>query len=255
MVQTEGKKLSHLRREGGIHNFSHYGALRRKLEIHAVLDPPDMEILSILEADNYPIQAGTEFFHAGQEFTDVSYVLQEGWAMRWKIVENGNRQIINYILPGDFITLDSLVFDVLCYSITAITDIVVSRFSNQVLVDSLKISPGLTRAVAWSVAQDERYLINRLISLGQHNASQRVAHFLIEIHERLEAIGLNVDDTFPLPIKQVHLADSIGLSVVHVNRILSQLRDQRFIRLHRGTIWLSNLSGLRDIAGIAADRN
>jgi CRP-like cAMP-binding protein len=167
-----------------------------------------------------------------------SCFLVSGWALRQTFTADGRRQIFGFILPGDPLEPFSCLGEVVGGGIVAVTSVD--------LVDAGKGTGALDQASSrdldrfyFLVAREHlRFTRNHLLRLGCHNAYQRVAHFLLELHDRLSMVGMETDGAFAFPLTQEMLADALGLSVVHVNRIMKQLREADFVHIKNGYLQL-----------------
>jgi CRP-like cAMP-binding protein len=108
--------------------------------------------------------------------------------------------------------------------------------------------PRLGRAFVWAIARDGAIITQHLVNLGRRNAIERMAHFLLEIRERLRFIGIEVNGEFKCPLSQEHLADALGLTPVHVNRVLRRLRVMNLVSLSHGELHIHNVQGLEALA-------
>ena len=156
-------------------------------------------------------------------------ILLEGWACKYQIMRNGGRQIISIHLPADICNLDSLCRSKLPSSVSAMTDCHVATFGIDWLKRVIHERPAI-RELIWSTMVDENAAItDRIVSLGGRSSRQRVAHFLLDLLTRLEALGQAVQGTLRLPLTQEDIGDALGLSTVHVNRTLQTLRDEGLV--------------------------
>jgi len=164
------------------------------------------------------------------------------------VLPDGRRQIFSFLLPGDGVGLDRRSGAELC-TITALT--AVESIDAEPLLDAVQAgaAPGLARALAAAAELEQARLFDHMVRLGRQTAYERVAHFLLELQRRLETAGLGDGRRFPLPLTQEIMADALGLSIVHVNRTLQQLRRERLIELRSGVAILLERDLLADIAG------
>lgn len=178
------------------------------------------------------------------EISKQVYLIEEGWAYRYKLLSDGRRQILNLALPGDFVGLRSGLFGIGDQTVVALTPVRAARIGTAEVVDLFRDHPKLAAAVAWSSARDESILADRIVSLGRRNALERVSHFFLELLVRLQALGLAGENSFLLPLTQELMGDLLGLSVVHVNRTLRRLREEGLITLENGRAVLHRLDEL-----------
>ncbi|MFD1950825.1 Crp/Fnr family transcriptional regulator [Sphingomonas arantia] len=173
----------------------------------------------------------------------------DGWACRYKSTLEGKRQIVGFILPGDFCDLSAYLLGHMDHSISAITRIRVALITPESLDALITGHPSLANAF-WRLE-----LINAsmqrewLLSLGQRTAYERIGHLLIELFSRLRAAGLVDGNSCAFPLTQNDLADATGLSPVHVNRTLRELRLQGLVELDRKRLRLPDLATLAEASG------
>jgi CRP-like cAMP-binding protein len=164
-----------------------------------------------------------------------------------KELRDGRRQIIGVLLPGDAVGLCAGTHLLSLTSVVALTSIRT--------VDAPEISvarrdrdrvPELSAALDLVAAEDECFLLGHIVRLGRQTAYERIAHWFMELEYRLSARGLSTNGAFPFPLKQETIADTVGLSVVHVNRTLQQMRREGRIELARGRLSLLDREALRN---------
>ncbi len=182
------------------------------------------------------------------------FLLTEGWGYRYKQLEDGKRQIMAYLIPGDLCDIQMFLFQRMDHSVGLLCD---SRVASIPAADVLEIMdryPRIQRALLWATLVDEATLREWLLNVGQRSALQRISHLFCELCVRLSAVKLVDDDeTFTLPLTQAQLADTTGMSTVHVNRTLQHLRNEGLITLRRGQLTIHKFDKLAEIAGF--DRN
>lgn len=178
------------------------------------------------------ITARTDITHEGDNPRAVRVVL-EGWACRYKELPDGRRQILAFFVPGDL--CDSAVFllDQMDHSIAAITPVTLGEITPDAFAQMTRESTELADALALNELVTVAIQREWTLGLGQRNALERVAHLLCELHARLEAIGLVKDGQCHLPLTQIDIGSATGLTSVHVNRVLQELRRDGIIELTR----------------------
>jgi CRP-like cAMP-binding protein len=163
---------------------------------------------------------------------DNIFLILDGFACRYKITVQGKRQILAFLMPGDFCDLHVFILKQMDHSIGTLTDCRVAEISPERILE-LTDRPAIARAFWWATLVDEGVLREWLVGIGRRDASQRIAHLLCELHVRLRAIGLADGNSFELPITQEELGDTTGLTLVHVNRTLRSLREAGLIEMDR----------------------
>ena len=175
-------------------------------------------------------------------------MLHEGWSCSYKDLRNGSRQIISFPLAGDCVGLRSVLLRTADHSFTALTDSVVSAVDGAHLLSCLSEFPRLGAALLWAASRDEAMVVEHLVSIGRRSAIERTAHFFMELAERLSLVGLATEAEFKCPLNQTVLGDALGLTPIHINRVLRQLRERGLLTLHKGTVKIDDLNGLRKLA-------
>ena len=167
-------------------------------------------------------RARRDMLAEGQEITETLLILS-GWAARVRLLPDGRRQILNFLLPGNLIGLCDHARPVASSTILAITDV------DTCIAPAASVSPSLGRAYAMSRALEEAHLLAQITRLGRLNAQQKVGDLLLELLDRLELAGLAANGRYLMPLTQETLADALGLTSVHVNRTLQALRREGFV--------------------------
>ncbi|MGX6647069.1 Crp/Fnr family transcriptional regulator [Maricaulaceae bacterium MS644] len=222
--------------------------LARKLEAFVALSDVDRATLARLTRRRKSFRAGHQLIHEGQE-NAAAYIMAEGWANSYKLLPEGERLIVDVQIPGDFLGLRSVLFRTSDHTIEAVTRIEVSEVLSSDILDAFATAPRLATAVLWAASRDEAMVVEHLVNLGRRSAEERMAHFLLELGSRLQLIGIGDATGYDCPLTQYHLADALGLSAVHVNRILRQLRENGLVTVQKKRVTYDNLEGLSQLAG------
>lgn len=193
------------------------------------------------------VEAGTTVLMEGSSSPQLLTVLS-GMGLRQKILQNGRRQVVNFVLPGDFLGLQAGLLGEMKHSVEATTDMVLCVFRRAKVWQLFRAQPERAYDLTWLAATEEHLLGEALATLGQRTAEQRVAWALLKLHAQLAALGLGRDGAVPLPFRQQDLADALGLSLVHTNRTLMRLRDRQLAWWNGGTLRLGNPDALAEIA-------
>jgi CRP-like cAMP-binding protein len=180
-------------------------------------------------------------------------LLLDGFACRYKTLEDGRRQIVAYFVPGDLCDLRVFILKRMDHSIGAIAPSRVATIAPENVLRLMHTYPALTRALWWSTLVEEAIAREWILNVGQRNALERTAHLFCELLYRFRAVGLNEGLSCTLPLTQVELAETLGLSPVHVNRTLQELRRQKLITLDDGTLTIQNLQALEELSFFNAE--
>ena len=171
-------------------------------------------------------------------------VLLEGQAFRYRMLPDGRRQILGFLIPGDIIDLQSL-FLTLDHSIAALTACEVSLLPRARLVDLIQSTPPVAHALWRASLADAAITREWLVGMGRRSAYGRIAHLFCEMSLRLRSVGLENHHRCAFPVTQLHLSDALGLSAVHTNRTLQALRVDNLIAFQSGVLRVLDWPGLR----------
>ena len=223
-------------------------ALARKLGRFAPLAPDELAALAALEAERRPVAAGAELVRE-REAGQRAFILRDGWACCYKLLPDGGRQVIDVRLPGDFVGLRSVLLRTADHSAAAVTDAVVAEVPARRMLELFHELPRLGAAILWAASRDEAVVVEHLVGLGRRDALTRTAHFLVELGLRLELVGLGGGAGFACPLNQYQLADVLGLTAIHLNRVLRRLRERGLATFRDGRVVFHDLPRLRALAG------
>jgi len=217
-----------------------------RLEKHIPLSPNERSALARLEETQRKVKRGAIIQRANDPVSEL-FVLRHGRVMSYVIMPDGSRQILRIFFAGDFIGSASTIYNKAPESLVALSDSVLCPFDKAGLRALLEEHPRVA-ALMFVLSQTERVtLTDRLASLGRTSAKARVAAFLLDIAHRLRALDDTVSDTFELKLTQEEIGDAIGLTSVHVNRMIRQMETEGLIRRSNGAITLLDEKTLADI--------
>jgi CRP-like cAMP-binding protein len=185
----------------------------------------------------------------GDEYHSLCFV-KDGYAIRYKLLRSGKRQILNVILPGDVIGFPVSFFDRSIYSVVAISDLTYNMCSLDSYVQLCYEQPRFGLALSWLAAHEAAIYAEHIVDLGRRTPIERLAHFLLEIHGRLQAVGRAEKTNFNLPFSQEVMADALGLSVPHLNRVMQKLRAERLINTQSRLVELTDMAGLQTLSQV-----
>ena len=225
--------------------------LARKLGSFVRLTNAELTALDELHSRRRRYVAARDVIFEGQR-DQSAYVLADGWVVSYKLLADGTRQIVDFQIPGDFLGLRSVLLRTSDHNVEPVTRIEASEIPKAELLDAFERTPRLAAAVLWAASRDEAMVVEHLVNLGRRTADERMAHFLLELGTRLKLVGLADRTGFDCPLTQYHLADALGLSAVHVNRVLRQLRDQGLVTFRKGRVSFDDFDGLVTLADFDA---
>jgi len=222
--------------------------LARKLECCIDLSAGDKAALDRLWLGQRGlISAGQDIAREGDAPGGLR-LLASGWACGYKLLPDGRRQLMSFFLPGDLCDLNSFMFRRLDHSLLALTPIRYVALSSADMETIRRKHPNLARAFYWDSLVNSAIQREWIVSLGKRSALERLAHLLCELFVRLEMVGMAEAGCCELPITQSELADALGLSPVHVNRTLRELRERELVVLQDRRLRLPDFDGLSALA-------
>jgi CRP-like cAMP-binding protein len=180
-------------------------------------------------------------------------LLLTGFAYAFRVLPDGRRQIVSYLIPGDLCDPRLLLLPTAPHTVSTLTAANVVHFAREALLALFERYPHLGRAVCWLALQEEMISREWLVNIGQRTAVERLAHLLSEVFTRMQSVGLTDRNRCELPLTQVELADTLALSTVHVNRTLQELRRQGLVSLSSGILEIHDFDALQSVAMFSAD--
>jgi CRP-like cAMP-binding protein len=180
----------------------------------------------------------------GGNHYDCVYVNHDGWLARYKILHNGSRQVMDFILPGQVFGLQSCLLRRSLYSVVTITETSLSTIPFDMVDKVFERNLVLAKALFWSATYEAAILGEHLIDAARRSAYERVSHLVLELFVRLNAVHLTDEMTFAIPLTQELIADALGLTTVHVNRTLRALREDKLIAIDGRSITILDFEAL-----------
>ena len=223
-------------------------AFVEKLRGNGVLTAEEVALLEAACARQRDVPAGHDLIREGDKPGPL-FVILDGWACRYKALPEGTRQITALLMPGDFCDMHAGVLDEMDHSIATLTPARVAVVSRARIEELIETRPAIMRAFWWTQLVDEGVLRAWIVSMGRRNSLQRVAHLMCELYVRAHNIGLVGGGGLELPLTQRVLSDALGLTPVHVNRVLRKLRLAGAMELEAGRLTISDVGVLAAIAG------
>ena len=218
-------------------------SLTKKLAARTSLSAAELAVLDTLSGETRAISANRDIITEGYKYNEL-FVLLDGIAIRYRVLHDGRRQILNVALPGDFLGFPACFFETAAYSTGALTEVAVSAIPFQLLFQLFADHPRIGAAIFWIFSCEATMYAERLIDIGRRSAIERVGHFLLELLIRLQVIGLADERSFRLSLTQELIADVLGLTSVHVSRTLRQLRADGFVAMDGQQVTITDIEGL-----------
>jgi CRP-like cAMP-binding protein len=222
-----------------------------KLETMAGLAEDDREALAAVCGDPREMGARRSVIREGDR-PDHVHLMVEGWAARYKLLPDGVRQITAFLIPGDFCDLHVTILGEMDHSITTLTRAKIA-FIPRSQMDALTGRPGLVRAFWWATLVDEAVLRAWIVNVGRRDAFEAIGHLMCELYVRMKNVGLAADHCFELPLTQEELGDALGLTPVHVNRVLQRMRADELISFKAGLLTIHDYRRLETASGFNAN--
>lgn len=219
----------------------------KKLGAYIALSEAEFTVAADLHRRRRTFPPDIDLVYEGQGKRSA-YILAKGWVCSYKNLPDGTRQIVDFQIPGDFLGLRSMLFRTADHNVVPITQIEASEVFESDLDEAFASAPRLATAVLWATSRDEAMVVEHLIDIGRRDAVARTAHFLLELGARLMLVGLGTKAGYACPLTQYLLADALGLSAVHVNRSLRQLREMGLMTFRDGQVLFDNFDGLVELA-------
>jgi CRP-like cAMP-binding protein len=221
--------------------------LTRKLEAFAPLPEADKLLLDEVVCESQEVGPREDLIREDDAPTHVNLIL-EGFACRYKVLATGTRQIMAYLVPGDFCDLHVFILREMDHTIATLSPCRVVDIPRPRILEMTE-RPALGRALWWAALVDEATLREWLVNIGARPAEQRVAHLLCELLLRLRVVGLADGAEYELPVTQQELGDTTGLTNVHVNRVLQRLRGEGLITLKGKHLVILDVERLNAFSG------
>lgn len=220
----------------------------RRLQNFTRMSADDMAVLDrVVRTGVRRVQPRRDIISEGDRPRSM-YIVLEGWACRYKQLPDGRRQVVAFFLPGNLCDLNMFILREADHSMGAITPMRVAELDRDEFEQLFTSNPRITQALFWdelvTVAVQREWTLN----LGQRTAYERIAHLLVEIFLRLESVGMTDGNSCDFPLTQNDIADASGLTSVHVNRMLQELRRAGLIELQSRRLTIPDLKALKQAA-------
>jgi len=211
------------------------------------LDAEQTAFMQEFKQGELRIDRGTQVLIQGQRSANVFTVLQ-GVLIRYKLLEDGRRQIVNFMFPGDLIGLQAAMGEPLAHSVEALTGATLCVFARDRFRELVGLHPELGFDMIWLAAKEEQALEEHLVALGQRSARERIAYLAVFLVQRAIDTGIARGNSVTLSVTQTQIADMLGLSLVHTNRTLQALRQANLISWNLSEIQIADMDAAREYA-------
>jgi CRP-like cAMP-binding protein len=218
----------------------------RKRGVFTQMSDADVRRVQRFKVGEMTVEPGTPILAEGARSAQI-YTILEGMGLRHKVLENGRRQVISFVFPGDLVGLQAALMNEMAHSVEARSRMRLCVFDRSGLWSFFRESPERAYDLTWLAAVDEHFLGEALATVGQRSAEQAVAWALVRIWVRGEGLGLIEGGRMPMPFRQQDLADALGLSLVHTNKTLAKFRTRQIATWHHGALLINDLDLLAKI--------
>lgn len=224
-----------------------HSPLHTRLKHLNCLSEEDLSLLTNLFEKTHLYSANDSILAEGATL-DKAEVITDGWALRYKTLADGRRQILNFLLPGDVYGVFCPLFEEAEYGVEALTRVTSYSFKAIKILETFAECPQLWLALCWLAGVDERQLDEQIMRVGKRNAAERMAHLFLELRKRQLRSGIKKPQAQQLPISQSILADALGMSHVHTNRSFGRLVRNGMVKLNNREISLVDIDALKTLA-------
>jgi len=210
--------------------------------------PDELEFVKTFKVDELRVEPGASFLRQSAS-SEHLYTVLSGWAFRYKMLDDGRRQILNFALPADLVGLQGTLMNEMEHSVEALTPLVLCVFPRAKLWDLYSRFPSLAFDITWLAAREEQLTDEHMVSLGRRTALERTAFLLLHLFVRAEEAGMTRHNSIQFPFTQQHLADALGMSLVHTNKTLKRLVASKAVRWQDRVFTIDDRKALAAIAG------
>lgn len=226
--------------------------LRRLSNFVALTDVERNAVRAAFGRNVHRHRARSHIIHRGDDPKNV-HLFIDGWAYRYKLLSDGRRQILGFLVPGDLCDINIFILKRMDHGIETLTPCSVAAVSREGLSDLTTNFPQVMKAMWWDTLVSHAIQREWLLNLGQRLAAERIAHLLCELFVRLRCVGLTDGVRCDFPLTQVDLADATGLSPVHVNRSLQQIRSTALIEWKGRSLRIPDFKKLAELGQFNSD--
>ncbi|WP_227272105.1 Crp/Fnr family transcriptional regulator [Roseobacter weihaiensis] len=219
----------------------------RKYDFFQDMTQDEVDKTQRFKSGELSVDPGTPILMEGSNAPQI-YTALRGMGLRYKILPNGRRQVVNFIFPGDFIGLQAGLIGEMGHSVDATTHMKLCVFDRADFFEFFRGSVPRAFDVTWLAAREEHFLGDALATIGQRSALASIAWALVQLFRRGSTVDMVRNDTMPLPYRQQDMADALGLSLVHTNKTLARLRERQLANWSDGLLTIRDLKKLADVA-------
>lgn len=215
-----------------------------RLDHSVALDEEDLTALARLLERRTVVRKAEDIIVEGYKDRAL-HIVERGFAIRYKLLHSGKRQIVNVVMPGDIIGFPACFYEHAVFSVTALGDMSLHYVPLDAFADLCLARARVATAMVWFAAREAAIYAEHIVDAGRREPRERLAHFLLEMLTRLQAIGDASEDTFFMPLSQEGIGDVVGLSGPHVNRMLAELKAERLIAMNGHEVTIRDRAALQ----------
>ena len=215
-----------------------------KLNRSTPLDDDDLTALARLLERKIVVKKAKDVIVEGYRYKAL-HIVERGFAIRYKLLHNGKRQIVNIILPGDIIGFPACFYEYAVFSVTTIDRMDLHHVPLDAFTDLCLNRANIATALLWFAAREAAIYAEHVIDTGRREPLERLAHFLLEMLTRLQAVGYASESSFEMPLSQEGIGDVVGLSAPHVNRMLAELKREGLIAMNGHEVKILDMAALQ----------
>lgn len=215
-----------------------------KLNRSISLDDEDLIALARLLDRKVVVKKTKDIIVEGYAYKAL-HIVESGFAIRYKLLRSGKRQIVNVILPGDIIGFPACFYEYAVFSVTSIGKMDLHQVPLDAFADLCLKRANIATALLWFAAREAAIYAEHVIDTGRREPLGRLAHFLLEMLTRLQAVGCASENSFEMPLSQEGIGDVVGLSAPHVNRMLAELKSEGLIAMKRNEVKILDMAALQ----------
>lgn len=223
-------------------------SLLARLSAFAALSPVETTALQAMLGPRRRVRARADLLHE-HDSAVCAFVVHEGWAASYKLLPGGERQIVDFHVPGEVAGLRALLLGRADHNVQAVTEVAVSDVTAAALARAFEAAPRLGLALLGLASRSEAALAEHLVDVGRRSADERTAHLLLELALRLGVLRRVASGAFACPLSQYAMADALGLTADHLNRVLRRLREAGLVTVRRRAVILHDLPRLFALTG------
>jgi CRP-like cAMP-binding protein len=219
----------------------------RPLAVFRNFEPQELEFISRFKRGELAVDKGATVLVEGSHSAHL-YTVLSGWGFRYKSMADGRRQILNYLLPGDLIGLQGSLMGEMQHSVEALSPMLLCVFEREKLGELYRNHHGLAYDITWIASREEQMLDENLLSVGRRTALERAAYLIAFLGSRAHSVVYEVTGKSLIPLTQQHIADTLGLSLVHTNKTLRKLINRNLLVWRDGGCTIEDMEGLMAVA-------